>query len=153
TADRAFHAELTKPLRLTQLHRALIGRGNEGGASLGGTEAATVPLRSVPRLRGRVLVVEDQPLNREVANGMLTSLGLLVETAADGQQALDRLAKERFDVVLMDCEMPVMDGFSATAELRRREAEAAGTRTPIVALTADATSTGRAACLAAGMDD
>jgi CheY-like chemotaxis protein len=90
-------------------------------------------------------------LNREVANGMLTSLGLRVETAGDGQQALDRLERERFDLVLMDCEMPVMDGLTAAAALRRREG--GGPRTPIVALTADATDTGRAACLAVGMDD
>jgi CheY-like chemotaxis protein len=102
-------------------------------------------------LAGRVLVVEDQPLNREVATGMLTSLGLRVETANDGMEALARLDKERFDLVLMDCEMPVMDGLTAAATLRRREGN--GPRTPIVALTADATGTGRAACLAAGMDD
>jgi CheY-like chemotaxis protein len=82
---------------------------------------------------------------------MLTSLGLRVETANDGQQALDRLERERFDLVLMDCEMPVMDGLSAATALRRREGE--GVRTPIVALTADATDTGRDACLAVGMDD
>jgi CheY-like chemotaxis protein len=82
---------------------------------------------------------------------MLTSLGLRVETANDGQQALDRLEREQFDLVLMDCEMPVMDGLSAAAALRRREIGPA--RTPVVALTADATDTGRDACLAAGMDD
>jgi CheY-like chemotaxis protein len=71
-----------------------------------------------------------------------------VETANDGQQALDRLEREQFDLVLMDCEMPVMDGLSAATALRSR-----GSRTPIVALTADATDTGRDACLAAGMDD
>jgi CheY-like chemotaxis protein len=98
-----------------------------------------------------VLVVEDQPLNREVAHGMLTSLGLRVETANDGLEALARLEKERFDLVLMDCEMPVMDGLTAASTLRRREGN--GPRMPIVALTADATETGRAACLAAGMDD
>lgn len=102
-------------------------------------------------LTGRVLVVEDQPLNREVAHGMLTALGLRVETANDGQQALARLERERFDVVLMDCEMPVMDGLAAVTALRQREGQ--GPRTPVVALTADATPSGRAACLAAGMDD
>jgi CheY-like chemotaxis protein len=98
-----------------------------------------------------VLVVEDQPLNREVAIGILASLGLQAQTANDGRQALEMLQKQHFDVVLMDCEMPVMDGFSATAALRRREPE--GAHVPVIALTADATAAGREACLAAGMDD
>jgi two-component system sensor histidine kinase/response regulator len=102
-------------------------------------------------LTGRVLVVEDQPLNREVAVGILASLGLQVETANHGGQALEVLRTQHFDAVLMDCEMPIMDGFSATAALRRREP--AETHLPIIALTADATAAGREACLAAGMDD
>jgi hypothetical protein len=105
----------------------------------------------LPALHGRILVVEDQPLNREVAIGMLASLGLEVETAHHGQQALDIIQSRSFDAVLMDCEMPVMDGFSATRALRAREQ--AGVHIPIIALTADVTSAGRVACLAAGMDD
>jgi signal transduction histidine kinase/ligand-binding sensor domain-containing protein/CheY-like chemotaxis protein/HPt (histidine-containing phosphotransfer) domain-containing protein len=151
-ADRQgwFDAEVAKPLRLAQLNAALCGRdplstGADHGRAAGG---AAAPL---PRLRGRVLVVEDQSLNREVAEGMLASLGVAVATAADGRQALGRLKVESFDLVLMDCEMPVMDGFSATAALRR--SERAGHHLPVIALTADATPEGRAACLAAGMDD
>jgi signal transduction histidine kinase/ligand-binding sensor domain-containing protein/CheY-like chemotaxis protein len=150
---RAFDAELTKPLQVLRLHQALLGlkASSHGRPALRAVEAPAPPNKGRPRLAGRVLVVEDQPLNREVANGMLTSLGLRVETANDGLEALARLEKERFDLVLMDCEMPVMDGLTAAATLRRREGN--GPRTPIVALTADATETGRAACLAAGMDD
>lgn len=149
--DHAGAAELTKPLRLLKLHEVLsgAGAGADRGQSTGAADSSARPVSQL-RLAGRVLVVEDQPLNREVAQGMLASLGLRVETANDGQQALARLERERFDLVLMDCEMPVMDGFSATAALRRREGK--GPRTPIVALTADATAAGRAACLAAGMD-
>jgi signal transduction histidine kinase/ligand-binding sensor domain-containing protein/DNA-binding response OmpR family regulator/HPt (histidine-containing phosphotransfer) domain-containing protein len=144
--DHVFDAELTKPLRLPKLRDVLFSKPSEPGRSEAGVPAA-------PRenLAGRVLVVEDQPLNREVAHGMLTSLGLRVETANDGQQALARLERERFDLVLMDCEMPVMDGLAAVTALRRREGQAP--RTPVVALTADVTPEGRAACLAAGMDD
>ncbi|HWW32207.1 MAG TPA: two-component regulator propeller domain-containing protein [Steroidobacteraceae bacterium] len=142
-----FDAELTKPLRLAQLHAALSGRaaavGREAERARGRTPEA--------RLAGRVLVVEDQPLNREVADGMLSSLGLSVETAGNGAEALERLRREAFDLVLMDCEMPVMDGFSATRELRRGEAP--GRPLPVIALTADVTREGREACLAAGMDD
>jgi signal transduction histidine kinase/ligand-binding sensor domain-containing protein/DNA-binding response OmpR family regulator len=151
---RPFDAELTKPLHLLKLHQALAGLKPcevRGRPALRSLEAPTPASKARPRLAGRVLVVEDQPLNREVANGMLTSLGLRVETANDGLEALARLEKERFDLVLMDCEMPVMDGLTAAAAVRRREGN--GPRTPIVALTADATETGRTACLAAGMDD
>ena len=152
-SDRVFEAELTKPLNLLKLHQALAGAGARGRPGLRAVSTVVPVNKTLPRLVGRVLVVEDQPLNREVANGMLTSLGLRVETANDGQQALARLERERFDVVFMDCEMPVMDGFSAALELRRREGNLPGPRTPIVALTADATNAGREACLAAGMDD
>jgi signal transduction histidine kinase/ligand-binding sensor domain-containing protein/CheY-like chemotaxis protein/HPt (histidine-containing phosphotransfer) domain-containing protein len=144
-----FDAELSKPLRLLQLYRELNARVAEATGHSGATNHSVG--HNAPRLRGRVLVVEDQALNREVAEGMLAALGLQVATAPDGRQALDLLAAENFDVVLMDCQMPVMDGFSATAELRRREG--AGSRMPVIALTANATSEGREACLAAGMDD
>jgi len=143
-----FDAELTKPLRLRQLNAALTGtRAGEHGGQL--AEQATA-LRK-PTLRGRVLVVEDQELNLAVAQGMLAALGVASETAANGQEALARLERESFDLVLMDCEMPVMDGLSATAELRRSESP--GERLPVIALTADATAEGRNACIAAGMDD
>jgi CheY-like chemotaxis protein len=74
-----------------------------------------------------------------------------VDVAADGREALEKLSAGRYDAVLMDCQMPVMDGFSATVELRRREGT--GKRTPVIALTADTTSAGRQACFEAGMDD
>ena len=145
-----FDTELTKPLRLGELHRVLTGCTDEDTETFTGTNVF-LPAMSLTPLTGRVLVVEDQPLNREVAIGILASLGLQAQTANDGRQALEMLQKQRFDVVLMDCEMPVMDGFSATAALRRREPE--GTHVPVIALTADATAAGREACLAAGMDD
>jgi CheY-like chemotaxis protein len=144
-----FDAELAKPLRLRQLRALLTGgrAGEQGGAEQ--TEQRAEP--RVVNLRGRVLVVEDQEINLAVAQGMLAAIGVEAETAANGREALARLAGESFDAVLMDCEMPVMDGFSATSELRRRESP--GQRLPVIALTADATAEGRAACLAAGMDD
>jgi signal transduction histidine kinase/CheY-like chemotaxis protein/streptogramin lyase len=149
-AQGSFDTELTKPLRLAELHRVLTGCAGEGTKTPAATHVHP-PAVSLTQLTGRVLVVEDQPLNREVAIGILASLGLQVQTANDGRQALDMLQTQRFDAVLMDCEMPIMDGFSATAALRRREP--AGTHVPVIALTADATAEGREACLAAGMDD
>jgi len=141
-----FDAELTKPLRLRQLHAVLTGaKAGEHGGHRAGQPAA------LPKLHGRVLVVEDQEINLAVAQGMLAALGVEAETAANGREGLERLGRESFDLVLMDCEMPVMDGLSATSELRLSEAP--GRRLPVIALTADATAEGRAACLAAGMDD
>ena len=149
-ADRLetpLEGQLVKPVRLLQLHRALAG-GAQHGAARPAAAAGQRPLRP---LLGRVLVVEDQALNREVAEGMLGSLGLQVACAADGQEALERLAREPFDAVLMDCQMPVLDGLAATSAWRSREP--AGTHLPVIALTADASGAGRAACRAAGMDD
>ena len=101
-------------------------------------------------LRGfHVLVVEDNAISRRVAARLLQRLGLRTTLAEDGLQALDRLAEQRFDVVLMDCQMPVMDGLTAVRELRARER---GRRTPVLALTAHAFEEHRTECLAAGMD-
>ena len=145
-ANRWCDAEVTKPLRLGRLHAALSGCPTAGEDTV-----RVARLRGLSPLSGRVLVVEDQALNREVAEGMLAAIGVDCDTAADGREALEKLARERFDAVLMDCEMPVMDGLTATRALREREAGAA--RVPVIALTADGTHAGRTACLAAGMND
>ncbi|MGB6604578.1 MAG: two-component regulator propeller domain-containing protein, partial [Steroidobacteraceae bacterium] len=142
-----FDAELTKPLRLAQLHAALTGR--PVAAVPAAAPGAAQPLTGGHS--GHVLVVEDQPLNREVAEGMLASLGVTAEAATNGREALEKLGQGTFDLVLMDCEMPVMDGLTATQELRRSERP--GTHIPVIALTANATPEGRSACFAAGMDD
>jgi CheY-like chemotaxis protein len=112
--------------------------------------AAKVPAAH-PGEGSRVLLVEDNAVNRKVGRMMLERLGCAVEIAADGQQALDMLGLRPYDVVFMDCRMPVMDGYTATAQLRQREA--GGRRTPVVAMTADALEDARQRCLAIGMDD
>ena len=103
----------------------------------------------------KVLLVEDTAVNRVVAVKLLERLGCRVETACDGHEAIERRRSGRYDIVLMDCEMPVLDGFSATRVIRRGEAEdpAFGGRVPIVALTANALVGDRERCVAAGMDD
>ena len=101
--------------------------------------------------RHRVLVVEDNPVNQMVAVGLLGSLGYLVETANDGLVALDELTRGSFDAVLMDVQMPRMDGYAATRELRLNERN--GDRIPVIAMTAAAVEGERERCLAAGMDD
>ncbi|SDC90978.1 Signal transduction histidine kinase [Massilia sp. PDC64] len=106
-----------------------------------------------PRTR-RVLLAEDNPVNIEVARAMLESLDLQVDCARNGEDALQAVRTNAYDAVLMDCQMPVMDGFAATAAIRREEREAGRGRVlPIIAITANALQGDREACLAAGMDD
>lgn len=104
-------------------------------------------------LRGRALLVEDNPVNRQVASRILALAGLEVDAAEHGREALDRLKTERYALVLMDCQMPVMDGYTASRERRRIEAEARLPRIPIIAMTANAMVGDREKCLQAGMDD
>jgi PAS domain S-box-containing protein len=107
-----------------------------------------------PPLRGKLLVVEDNATNQKVIRAMLDTLGLTAVMAEHGQQAIERIAGgERFDLILMDVQMPVMDGIAATAQIRQRERELGEPRRTIIALTADAFATDRARCLDAGMDD
>ncbi|MFL8988810.1 response regulator [Pseudomonas sp. QLc11A] len=103
-----------------------------------------------PLRRGRVLLVEDNPVNQLVAKGMLGKLGCEVTTAAHGAEALDQLEQREFDLVLMDCNMPVMDGYEASRQIRR---SGRWPQLPIVALTANAMSEERERCRAAGMSD
>ena len=101
--------------------------------------------------RGCFVWLDLDAQNPREARGMLKSFGLEVDGAEHGKQALAKLAAGRYDVVLMDCQMPEMDGYAATRELRRMEGGQA--HTPVIALTADITETARKACSAAGMDD
>jgi CheY-like chemotaxis protein len=98
-----------------------------------------------------VLVVDDAEVNQRVAQSMLAKLGYRAHRADTGRQALEALERERYAAVLMDCQMPELDGFAATQELRRRE----GTdcHTPVIAMTAHARTGDQERCLAAGMDD
>ncbi|HGM5550789.1 MULTISPECIES: hybrid sensor histidine kinase/response regulator [Pseudomonas] len=108
-------------------------------------------LESLPvQRRGRVLLVEDNPVNQLVAKGMLGKLGCDVVVAAHGAEALDQLEHDEFDLVLMDCNMPVMDGYEASRQIRQ---SGRWPNLPIVALTANAMSEERERCRAAGMSD
>jgi CheY-like chemotaxis protein len=111
------------------------------------------PARQSIPLLGKVLVVEDNPVNQAVVKKMLEKSGLTPVTAADGIEALACLQREDFDMVLMDCQMPQMDGYEATRTLRQRETEKGLIRTPVIAMTANAMPGDRESCLDAGMDD
>jgi CheY-like chemotaxis protein len=113
---------------------------------------ATVEQPGTPSVGPLILVVEDNAVNREVAVGMLEYLTYRSESAINGMLALEAIAESTYAAVLMDCQMPVMDGLTATHEIRRREA-GSGARVPIIALTANAMEANRERCLAAGMDD
>ena len=120
--------------------------------SAGGAVQSVAPHPPVRRAApARVLVAEDNRINQFVTAQMLTRLGLNCEVASDGLEAVERAAPGAFDLILMDCHMPRMDGYAATAAIRR--AEAGGDRTPIIAITANAMEGERERCLASGMDD
>jgi signal transduction histidine kinase/DNA-binding response OmpR family regulator/HPt (histidine-containing phosphotransfer) domain-containing protein len=132
-------------------------------------DAALPPLAGKTRPTGRrVLLVEDNDINQDIATAMLEELGHCVVIAVNGIEAVSRVRAERFDIILMDCQMPELDGFGATASIRRLEddrakkasegsydsgSSASPTRIPIIALTANAMAGDRERCLAAGMDD
>ena len=117
----------------------------QNDSALGGLDGAST-------LMGSVLVVEDNDVNRMIAREVLLSIGLSVVEATDGIEALAQLERHSIDVVLMDCQMPVMDGYTATQELRRRETKLGLPRMPVLALTADAFEEDAVRAREAGMD-
>jgi two-component system sensor histidine kinase/response regulator len=150
-----FTAILTKPLRRSQLLNC-VTRAMTAAPEAGLEETAirsALPATAARAFVPKILLVEDNPVNREVALGMLETLGCVAHAAENGWLALEAMNNDAYDAVLMDCQMPVMDGLTATAELRRREQNSGGARLPIIALTANAMEGDRERCLAAGMDD
>ncbi len=103
------------------------------------------------KLTGRILLVEDNTVNQEVANGFLSQLGLTVDIAENGVAAIELWQKNTYDLILMDCLMPIMDGFEAARNIRKQEPD--DTHTPIIALTANVMASDKENCKAAGMDD
>jgi two-component system, sensor histidine kinase and response regulator len=115
--------------------------------------AASAPAAGPGIRPGRILVVDDDPTNRAVASGYLARWGVQVSFAENGRAAVETWRAGTFDLVLMDCMMPDVDGFQATSEIRRIEGETGLPRTPVIALTAAAMPEDRKKCFAAGMDD
>ena len=127
--------------------------GNDGHYTVA-ENAVFQPLDAAPAINGRprILLAEDKPLNQEVVIEMLGQLGYHVETANNGLEAVNAVKNKHYDLVLMDCQMPVMDGFEACRRIRRHQ-QNTDRETPIVALTANAMSASAAKCQQAGMDD
>jgi two-component system sensor histidine kinase/response regulator len=134
---------LVKPVKQATLIRSI---GKMFG-TVSGPEVA--PAASTQNLDARILVAEDNQTNQKVIIVWLNKLGCSVDIARNGKEAVEMAASRSFDAILMDCEMPVMDGFEATRRIREME----GRRIPIIALTANAMEGERERCLAAGMDD
>lgn len=146
-------AYLNKPVRTSDLYRTLsraIGHSQ--------TLERTGPVEPI-KIGAKVLLVEDNHVNREYVVALLDRLGCKVVIAENGREAVGAWLQDRFDIILMDCQMPVMDGFDATRTIRRHEAEQGSRdlrgrdRSPIVALTANAMEGDRQRCLEAGFDD
>ncbi len=155
-----------KPARQSDLYNALLTAMNQRNAMLAPTQTPPAPQPATTTMHptgssatfanAHLLLVEDNPVNQDVALTMLEFMGCQVETVYDGHQALRALARTTYDLVLMDCQMPEMDGFEATKVIRAQEAAAPSatrSRLPIIALTANAMREDRERCLAAGMDD
>jgi signal transduction histidine kinase/ActR/RegA family two-component response regulator len=117
------------------------------------TDHKSQPSQMQHKLHGRVLLVEDNPINQMVARKMLEKIGVETELAGNGQEALDLLHEHNFDAVLMDCQMPVLDGFNATRQLREREREQQCKPLAVIAMTANVMEGDRERCLKAGMND
>lgn len=139
--DAALHALLAAPAAPARPAALLASADNEQ------------PAATLPPLHLRVLLVEDNTVNRMVAEQLLRVFQCEVRNAADGEQALAALREGDVDIVLMDCQMPVLDGYAATRRWRAEEAETGRARLPIIAMTANAMAGDRERCLQAGMDD
>ena len=151
-----FSGFLTKPLRQAQLFDCLLVVLDQRCRVSDDTTHAAPALvtrhtLAEDTLRPRVLVVEDNLVNRQVAVGMLSKLGCLCDVASNGKEAVEATARQTYQIIFMDCQMPVMDGLAATVVIRQREGGERHVR--IVALTANAMSGDRERCLASGMDD
>lgn len=149
-----FNAYLTKPIRRSSLLDALAGAWSQeqtivSPQSLDGSADAALRITERAEL---ILVVEDYPINQQVAQLYLEQIGFSCHIAGNGVEAIQSFATNNYSLILMDCQMPVMDGYTATQEIRNQE-ESSAKRIPIIALTAHAMSGDREKCLEAGMDD
>jgi len=144
-----FSAQLTKPVRSAQLYNALVNVFTAADQQLTAPVAALDDSPTTSSLR--ILLAEDNPVNQKVALRILDKLGYHADVASNGVEALEVLEREAYDVVLMDVQMPEMDGLDASREICARWPEESRPR--IIAMTANAMLEDREACFAAGMDD
>ncbi|MGE3535816.1 MAG: ATP-binding protein [Candidatus Tectimicrobiota bacterium] len=148
------HMTLTSEVGQGSEFRLLLGFALAGSPETVAPTLAPETTAALTDLEGHhILLVEDDPINQIVTQAHLEQLGCTFDTAQDGLQALTYLAERQYDAVLMDCQMPTLDGYTATQRWRQQEAAQQRRRLPIIALTANAIASDRERCLAAGMDD
>jgi len=146
TTEMGFAALLTKPVREMALRRCF--------ARLTGHAVAPRPAIAPAAATGvRLLLAEDNPTNQMLAERLLGKLGHTVEVVGNGERALERLGQERFDAVMLDCQMPGLDGYEVTRRIRAGRVRGLDPHVPIIALTASAMPEDRRKCIEAGMDD
>ena len=143
---------LFKPAKQSEIYDAVVSSLSETGVAIDQEPVATNSSTDASLSELKILLAEDNLVNQKLALGILAKLGHRVTVANNGKEALEMISESTFDVVLMDVQMPEMDGLAATRELRRRES-ASGSHLPVVAMTAHAMKGDRENCLAAGMDD
>ena len=152
--DAGIDACLAKPVRQTVLYECLVNVMACQPQEAVAPRDVREPVNTAPaEIRGNILLVEDNLINQQVALGILQIQGYSVTVVNNGREALDAHAQGAFDLILMDCHMPEMDGFEATREIRGRERSSIGKHVPIIALTANAMAQDREECLNTGMDD
>ncbi|MBN2641916.1 MAG: PAS domain S-box protein [Victivallales bacterium] len=155
-----FHGFLMKPLRVHELHKAIIS------ALTSDQETIVPPQRVIHESPGgkltsadlsdtnaRILLAEDNPVNQEVAMGILAKIGMRADIAENGIQALHMLTQHSYDLILMDCQMPELDGYQTCRHIRNPESTVLDHNVPVVAMTAHALDGAREACIEAGMND
>ena len=152
-ADIGFAAYLTKPLRQTEFFNSLTAVLSDKAVPGEQPLVTRHSLREMQRSRVRILLAEDNITNQQVALGILKNLGLSADVVANGAEAVRALETIRYDLVLMDCQMPVMDGYKATERIRNPESKISHHAIPVIAMTANAMAGDREKCLQAGMDD
>ncbi len=145
---------LSKPARQSQLYKCLLA-AMHGSEVMRSHEPIALPDQPLgtDTWSAPVLLAEDESINQDVALGLLESFGCQVDCVANGREAVEAMTHTDYGLVLMDCQMPLMDGYAATQMIRQREVTGSHGHTPIIALTANAMKEDRERCLAAGMDD
>ncbi|GIU25386.1 PAS domain S-box protein [Shewanella sp. MBTL60-007] len=142
---------ITKPISASRLLDGIMSSLGKNGAMAVRRKGSDISQELLGQLQGkRILLVEDNDMNQEVATEFLEQVGVVLSIAENGQVALEKLAMQSFDLVLMDCQMPIMDGYQATRELRKMHGLE---KLPVIAMTANAMAGDREMCLRAGMND